>query len=93
MQPSQINCLGFDNYIVWLHLQLAEGKSWGVCLVQLCVKYRLVSATLSPYHQCQKTKEAVSLEVKGPTHSYLLIMSLKYHHRRTTNTPGNCFAL
>ena len=90
MQPSQINCLGFDSYIVWLHLQLAEGKSWGVCLVQLCVKYRLVSATLN---QCQKTKEAVSLEVKGPTHSYLLIMSLKYHHRRTTNTPGNCFAL
>ena len=29
---------------------LPEGKSQGLCLVQLCVKYRLVSATSNPYH-------------------------------------------
>ena len=27
-----------------------EGKSWGLCLVQLCAKYRLVSTTSSLYH-------------------------------------------
>ena len=30
------------------------GQSQGLCLAQLCAKYRLVSATLSPYHQCKK---------------------------------------
>ena len=29
---------------------LLEGKSRGLCLVRLCAKYRLLSATLSPYH-------------------------------------------
>ena len=29
---------------------LPEGKSQSLCLVQLCAKHRLVSATLSPYH-------------------------------------------
>ena len=29
---------------------LLEGKSWGMCPVQLCANYGLVSATSSPYH-------------------------------------------
>ena len=29
---------------------LPEGKSRDLCLVELCAKYRLVSATSSPYH-------------------------------------------
>ena len=29
---------------------LPEGKGRGLCFVQLCAKYRLVSTTLSPYH-------------------------------------------
>ena len=29
---------------------LLEGKNQSVCLVHLCVKYRLVSTTSSPYH-------------------------------------------
>ena len=29
---------------------LPEGKSQGLCLAQLSVKHKLVSATLSPYH-------------------------------------------
>ena len=37
-----------------------EGKSRDVCSLQLCAKYRQGSATLSPYHQCQKIKELVS---------------------------------
>ena len=43
---------------------LPEGKNRGQCLVQLCAKYRLVSATI---------KEAASLKVKGPLYSCLLI--------------------
>ena len=38
----------------WSVASLPEGKSRGLCLVHLCAKYRLVSATLSPYHQCKK---------------------------------------
>ena len=34
----------------WGVASLQEGKSRGLCLVQLCAKYRLVSTTLSPYH-------------------------------------------
>ena len=34
----------------WGVASLPEGKSQGLCLVQLCAKYRLVSAMLSPYH-------------------------------------------
>ena len=34
----------------WGVASLPEGKSQGLCLVQLCAEYRLVSATLSPYH-------------------------------------------
>ena len=29
---------------------LPEGKSQGLCLAQLCAKYCLVTAALSPYH-------------------------------------------
>ena len=32
----------------------SEGKSWGMHLVQLGTKYRLVSTRLSPYHIYQK---------------------------------------
>jgi len=35
----------------WLH----ESKSQGLCLVQLCAKYRLVSITLSPYSSDKTT--------------------------------------
>ena len=34
----------------WGVASLPEGKSRGLCLVQLCAKYRLVNAKLSPYH-------------------------------------------
>ena len=49
----------------------------GLCLVQLCAKCRLISAALSPYHQCRKIKEAASLKVEGPLlYSCLLIVRL-----------------
>ena len=44
---------------------LPEGKSWGLCLAQLCAKYRLVSAMLSPYHLVLKIEEAASLKLRG----------------------------
>ena len=50
------------------------GKSQGLCLVQLCSRYRLVSATLSSYHQYWIIKEAASLKVNGPLDSCLLII-------------------
>ena len=34
----------------WDMASLLEGKSRGLCLVQLCAKCRLVSAISSPYH-------------------------------------------
>ena len=45
----------------WGVASLLKGKSQGLCLVQLCAKYRLVNATSSPY---RKIKEAASLKVK-----------------------------
>ena len=51
-------CFCIDDFS-WGVASLPEGKSWGgggggggvrVCLVQLCAKYRLVSAALSSYH-------------------------------------------
>ena len=30
----------------WGMASLPKGKTWGLCLTQLCAKYRLVSATL-----------------------------------------------
>ena len=53
-----------------------EGKSWCLCLAQLCANYRLVSATLSPYHCCLKIEEADSHKVKGSLYSCLLVASL-----------------
>ena len=38
--------------------------------------YRLVSATLSPYHCCLKIEEAVSHKVKGSLYSCLLVARL-----------------
>ena len=35
-------------HVAWSHFP--EGKSWGLCLVQVCAKYRLVNTTASPYH-------------------------------------------
>ena len=35
--------------ISWGVASFLEGKIWGLCLVQLCAKCRLVSAMLSPY--------------------------------------------
>ena len=37
-------------WISWGMASLPEGKSRGLCLAQLCAKYGLVSAMLSPYH-------------------------------------------
>ena len=62
--------------VSWGVVSLPESKSQGLCLVQLCAKYRLVSAASSPYHQCRKIKEAASLKVKGSLYSCLLIESL-----------------
>ena len=36
-------------------VSLPESKSWGLCLAQLCAKYR---ATLSPYPSVLKGKES-----------------------------------
>ena len=66
---------------------LPRGQELGVFGAVVC-KYRLVSATLSLYHQCQKIKEAVSLKVKGLMHSCLLIMSLKYIMENCQYTRG-----
>ena len=55
---------------------LPEGKSQGQCLVQLCTKYKLVSATSSPSISAERKKEAASLKVKGPLYSSLLITCL-----------------
>ena len=41
---------GAYKWFPWGVTSLSEGKSQGLCLVQLCAKYRLVSATSSPYH-------------------------------------------
>ena len=38
-----------NRWFSWCVASHPEGKSRGLCLVQLCAKYRLVSATLSPY--------------------------------------------
>lgn len=62
--------------VSWGVTLLPEGKIRSLHSVQLCVKYRLVSATLSPYHQWLKIKEAPPLEVKGPLFSCLLIVRL-----------------
>ena len=43
-------CTCVYRWFLWGVASLPEGKSRGLCLVQLCAKYRLVSATLSPYH-------------------------------------------
>ena len=53
-----------------------RGKSQGLCLLQLCSRYRLVSATWSPYHQYWIINEAASLNLKvnGPLCSCLLII-------------------
>ena len=63
----------------WLHFRRVRVR--GLCLVQLCAKYRLISATLSPYYQCRKIKEATSLKVKGPLYSCLLIVRLPFGSR------------
>ena len=60
----------------WGVASLLEGKSRGLGFVQLCAKYRLVSATSSPYHYYRKVKEAAPLKVKGPLYSCLLIARL-----------------
>ena len=72
-------CLGSQmagfvyGWFSWGMASLLEGKSRGL---QLCVKYGLVSATLSPCHSCLKIKEAASLKVKGSLYSCLLIAHL-----------------
>ena len=43
-------CTCVYRWFLWGVASLPEGKSRALCLVQLCAKYRLVSATLSPYH-------------------------------------------
>ena len=58
------------------HGFISGGQSWGVCLVQLCAKYRLEGAISCPYHPYPKIKKAVSLKVKGLLCSCLLIMCL-----------------
>ena len=55
---------------------LPEGKSRCLCLAQLCTNYRLVSATLSPYHCCLEIEEADSYKVKGSLYSCLLVAHL-----------------
>ena len=45
-----VSCLIIDDFHgAWLHFRRAR-VSWGGCLVQLCSKYRIVSATSNPYH-------------------------------------------
>ena len=56
----------------WGVASLPEGKSWCLCLAQLCTNYRLVSATLTPYHCCLKI-EADSHKVKGLLYRCLLV--------------------
>ena len=52
-------CTEVENgWFSWGVASLPEGKSWGLCLVQLWAKYKLVSA--SPYHCCLKIEEADS---------------------------------
>jgi len=55
---------------------LLEGKSRHLCLAQLCTKYRLVNALLSPYYCCLKTEEAASHKVKCSLYSCLLVEHL-----------------
>ena len=45
----------------WLHFRRAK---LGLCLAQLCAKYRLVSATLTPYHWYWKINKIASHKVK-----------------------------
>ena len=50
---SSINLWDGVNWYRWFSwgvVSLPEGKSRGPCLVQLCAKHRLVSATSSSYH-------------------------------------------
>ena len=48
----------------WFSGGVASLLSRGLCLMQLCAKYRQVSVSLSRYHQCWKIKEAASLKEK-----------------------------
>ena len=51
MYASQAHeCLCLNRLFSWGVALLPEGKSLGPRLMQLCAKYRLVSATLSLYH-------------------------------------------
>ena len=46
-----LNCVfALRKWFLWGVASLPEDKSWGLCLEQLCARYRLVSATVSPYH-------------------------------------------
>ena len=65
----------------WGVASLPEGKSQHLCLVKLCTKYRLVSATLSHYYCCLKIEEAASHKVKGSLYSCLLVMHLPSGNR------------
>ena len=60
----------------WGVASLPEGNSRGLCLAQLCTKYRLVSAALSPYYCCLKIEAAASLKVKDSLYSCLSVARL-----------------
>jgi len=56
---------------------LPESNSRSLRSVLLCAKYRQVSTTSCPYHQCWKIKEAASVKVC----SYLLFTCLLFRSR------------
>ena len=71
----------------WGVASLPEGKSRHLCLAKLCTKYRLVSATLTPYYCCLKIEETASHKVKGSLYTvvpqaaeftYILFIQEKY---------------
>ena len=61
---------------LWGVASLLEAKIRNLCAVQLCAKYRLVSATSSPYHKCRKIKRTASFKMKGLLYICLLIAHL-----------------
>ena len=68
------------------------GQELGSVFMQLCAKYRLVSAVLSPYHSWLKIKEAASCKVKSSLYSCLLITLLPSIWNYTVKTKTICIS-
>ena len=58
-------CSSLHRWISWGVASLPEGKSQGLCLVQLCAKIQASKCYIDSLPLVLKIKEAASLKVKG----------------------------